>query len=82
MRQPIGSARSSRPGRAPVALWGAQVAVLVTFLMVLGLGVGLVLGKTLATSGRASKTTTATPVAPTTCVSVPLGTLCKTVVRR
>jgi hypothetical protein len=63
--------------------WMRRWTVLVTSLVIMGLGTGLVLGKALASPGRVESTTTATTVATTTCAPIlPFGTLCKTVVRR
>jgi hypothetical protein len=56
--------------------------VLVTFLMIVGLGTGLVLGKTLASSRQAPSTTTATTMPQTTCYSTQPLLLCKTAVSR
>jgi hypothetical protein len=54
----------------------------VILLVIVELGTGLVLGKALASSGRAPSTTTATTMPQITCYSTQPILLCKTVVRR
>jgi hypothetical protein len=56
--------------------------IVAIFVVAVGLGNGLVLGQTLASSGRAARSTTSSTVVTRTCVPLlPTGRLCKTVRR-
>jgi hypothetical protein len=72
-----------RDGRRRYDLGMRRRVLFVTFILVVGLGNGVFLGKTLASPRQAPRTTTTSSTVVTrTCVSVlPTGRLCKTVVR-